>query len=266
MGIIILIALLIIAVIIIVTKIKQHLFVKYVIKQFDNCNCNIFGKQGYGKDLFTQIIIKLRKKFYYGNLDYGYKFNGYINVSDLNVSPNTYDNLITGDILPIGKTFEEGCDFYLSDVGNILPSQYDYLLHKKYPSFPIFFALSRQLYNAHVHSNSQALERPWKVLREQSDFYIQCLGVSKGLGTLKVHIRTYEKYESAKSGILPLKLPLRSGKEGKVAKAQFDSTYGIIKEGCFKIRIKDIKYDSRYFHELFFNYPAPKKTKRHKNK
>lgn len=266
MGIIILIALLILAVIIIITKIKSYLFLRYCLKQFDRCNCFVFGKQRYGKDLFFQLVIKKRKLQYYANLDYGYKFLNSISVSDLSVSPNTFENLISGDILPIEKKFVESADFYLSDVGNILPSQYDYLLHKKYPSFPIFYALSKQLYDAHVHGNSQALSRPWKVLREQADFYFECLGTTRGIGCLKIRVRTYEKYETAKLGLLPFKLPLRSGKEGKVAKAQFDSTHGIIKEGIVKIKIKDIKYDSRAFHELFFVVKAPKKTKRHKNK
>ena len=89
----------------------------------------------------------------------------------------------------------------------MLPSQYDTKLYKSYPSFPIFYALSRHLYNSNIHCNTQNLSRVWKALREQADFYIKCIEVKKpfilGLfGFLRIDFICYDKYESANNSLL----------------------------------------------------------------
>lgn len=43
---------------------------------------------------------------------------------------------------------------------------------------PIFYALSRHLYNNNIHVNVQNLGRLWLKLREQADSFIRVLGTT----------------------------------------------------------------------------------------
>src|SRR5574344_749374 len=67
-------------------------------KNYQNSNVLTFGKIGRGKDLLQQYVIYKRKKAYYSNIDYGGKYK-HIELKDISVSPNTYDNLINGDVV-----------------------------------------------------------------------------------------------------------------------------------------------------------------------
>lgn len=140
---------------------------RVIVKEFDSCNVLIAGKQGTGKDLLTQAVINARKKPYYANMGYGGKYT-HKEINDFSVSPNTYQDFIDGKITKIHKVGKDSVDVYISDAGIHLPSQYDSILYKKYPSFPIYYALSRQLYNQHIHMNAQQYTRIWKAIREQS--------------------------------------------------------------------------------------------------
>lgn len=224
---------------------------------FDKYNIIVFGAKGKGKDLLFQKVIYLnKKKEYLSNTNYGYKFND-VPISDLSVEPNTFENFIDGNINIISK--KEGFEnknYFLSDAGIYLPCQYDYQLHKKYKSLPIFYALSRHLYNMNIHLNTQALERPWKAIREQADFYILCKGNIKLLFGIICKIRLYEKYNSA----LNKQAPMGSRILNKYSKAEVDkfrAENGIISDRIYYIRKFNIKYDSRYFHQVLFNVKAP---------
>lgn len=222
---------------------------------FDRCNVIVYGKKGTGKDLLFQKVINLRKKEYYSNISYGGNYHN-IKMADLELKNNTYDNFIKGTINICQKPLFEGKDIYFSDIGTIAPSQCDSSLHKTYPSFPITYALSRHLYANNIHCNCQNLERVWKALREQADFYIKCRR-KLSIGPFIVSFITlYDKYESAKNNILPMKVRF-SNENSKALSDQFNATYGLIRNRFFIQLKKKIYYDTRAYHKIVFGIPSP---------
>lgn len=245
-----------------------HLFNtnKMINEYFNRGNVIVFGAKGKGKDLlFQKRIVLNKKKKYHSNIDYGY--SGTIRtIHTLTVAPNTYEEFINGNITKINKINNyEKIDYFLSDAGVFLPCQYDYLLHKKYPSFPIYYALSRHLYDSNIHCNCQALSRVWKAVREQADGFIKCLKVLKVPGILICKIRFYDKYESALNNLLPLKARLLN-KYSKATADQYYSTNGEIKERYYILLKKDIKYDTRHFEKILFNEETIERRKNNNGK
>lgn len=211
-------------------------------------NVIVCGHKGTGKDLVFQWIINKRKQFYYSNISYGGKHK-IIKLLDVSVAPNTYDNLIKDNVTKIEHAFKEGKDIYISDGGNFLPSQMDSILHKRFPSMPIYYSLSRHLYNNNVHVNTQNIERIWKALREQADFYITVKRTYKIFGLFITKVYTYDKYESCKANILPLKKRMLN----KLSRANVDlynAQNGDIRK-CYIIQTKKrLKYDTRAFEKI----------------
>lgn len=217
----------------------------------------VFGSKGSGKDLlFQKVIFMKRKKKYFSNISYGYKGEN-IKISDLSLSPNTYKDFINNDITKIPRNENmEGADVYISDAGVHLPSSHDSELNKKYPSFPIYYALSRQLYKQNIHANTQALSRVWKQLREQADKYIKCIWSVNLLGVFLIKVRFFDKYESANNNLLPIKARVFN----KISKAfadQYNATNGEIVNGFVLIRKRHIKYNTRHFKEVVFENNTP---------
>lgn len=213
----------------------------------------VFGSKGSGKDLLFQKVIYLkRKERYFSNIPYGYKYN-HVDIKDLSVSPNTYQSFILGEIEKIPRNENmEGADVYISDAGIHLPSTYDSMLSRLYPSFPIYYALSRQLYDQNIHCNTQALSRLWKQLREQADKYIKCIWSIKIFGIFIIKCRFYDKYESAYNNLLPMSLK-PFNKYQKAIAEQYRATNGEIVNGFVVFRKKHIKYDTRYFKNILFS-------------
>lgn len=230
----------------------------FLCKIFKKNNVIVFGKKGCGKDLLFQYVINSRKEKHFSNISFG-KNTDVVCLKDLELKNNTYDNFISNDInLEVKNEEFEAKDFYFSDIGIMLPSQYDTKLYKSYPSFPIAYALSRHLYNSNIHCNAQNLGRVWKALREQADSYIKCICVERpfilGLfGFLKVNFIYYDKFESANQSLLPLS----GGFMNKYLNAnarQYYATNGEIRASYFLINKKNIYYDTRAFHEIVFGY------------
>ena len=255
---VILILLLIFFVYLIFSVILPFINLSKLKKSFTNSSVIVFGSKGTGKDLLFQCVINVRKKPYFSNIDYGGKYYK-ISLNQLSLYPNSYDDLINENInrVKINKKMYD-IDVYLSDGGVYLPSQYDYLLNKKYPSLSLYYALSRHLYNQNIHINTQNLERIWKALREQSDYYIRCKKAIKIFKTIYIFYTTYDVYQSAVEKLRPLKR-LKINKFGRTESDIFYSKYGNIENGYIKIKIKNIKYDTHYFHKYFFNKKYPKK-------
>lgn len=225
---------------------------------FKKNNVIVFGKKGTGKDLLFQAVVNDYRSDIYSNISYNKK-SKLINLKDLELKNNTFDNFVNGNIVIEEKINEyEGKDFFISDIGVMLPSQYDTKLYKLYPSFAIFYALSRHLYNSNIHCNTQNLSRVWKALREQADFYIKCLEVKKpfilGLfGFLRIDFICYDKYESANNSLLPLP----NGLFNKFLDAnvkQYYATNGMIEKKFILVHKSEIHYDTRAFHEKIFGY------------
>lgn len=213
-------------------------------KIFNNGSVIVFGKKGSGKDLLFNYIINTRKE-YYSNIPYKKKGCNVIQLHQLSCNL-TYEDFINGNYVLSEPVFKESVDTFISDAGVYLPSQYDAMLHRKYKSLPVFYALSRHLYQMNIHSNTQALDRLWKALREQADYYVKTLGSFKLPFIVVTRFRFFDKYSSALNDIRPLKRSLLKGEVGNVHNANV----GEIKDG-FIIQFKfNIKYNTRYFKEL----------------
>lgn len=234
---------------------------------FTKHNVIVYGAKGSGKDLIFQKVINMKKtEPYLSNQDYGFRYN-VVRVADLTVAPNTYENFIDNAVKQIQKEIKhEDIDVYLSDLGIYLPSQYDNILSKKFPSFPIYYALSRQLYNQNIHCNTQALGRLWIKIREQADFYIKTIETKQNLfdkifRRLRIKCRYYDKYESALNDLLPM--TKKVNKEQRALAEQYYSTHGVILNRDILIKLKDIHYNTRHFEEeVFLNVLKRRKSRK----
>ena len=226
-------------------------------KIFNNQSVIVFGRKGSGKDLLFQAIINTYKNGYLSNQNYGGKYEN-INISEMNVAPNTYETLLNNNITIVKKNDDfEKKDIFISDGGIYLPAQYDYLLNKFYKSMPLYFALSRQLYNQNIHINTQNIERIRKQLREQADYFIKVRRSLRIFNTFYIFYTTYDKYSSAQQDLRQIGA-LKSNKYGKTTKAVYNASNGEIKNGYIKLKIKNIYYDTRAFHKKLFGYDFKK--------
>jgi hypothetical protein len=248
------IALLIVTILIGYFVLRSSMNLSFITKQFQNNNVVVFGKKGAGKDMLFQQVINKRKKHHYSNITYGKKTLPIV-MNDISLFPNTYEEMINGKITKVKPNLNERLDIYVSDAGVMLPSQYDWLLHKKYPSLPLLYALQRHLYASNMHVNVQSLGRVWKPIRELADAYIKCERVI-WLGPIYIQMFTYyDRYESAERTLLPMKRRLVNGTSDAIAD-QYIATNGIIKP-MYTIGLKKhIKYNTRHFRNVFLQNPS----------
>lgn len=226
--------------------VRAYLFKKHLVKNFKRCNVVVDGKKGTGKDLIFQAIVNARKEEYYANIDYGGKLLKEITPKDVSIFPNTYKSFIDNNITLVERTFKEKCDIYISDGGIYLPSYMDSTLYKQFPSFPLFYALSRHLYNNNIHVNVQNFGRLWKALREQADFFIHVVETRSFLFWTFTKAITYDKYDTAIKYMLPLTARLLN----KYSKAEVDiyhASNGDIRSGWIIQLKRNIKYNTRAF-------------------
>ena len=240
-------------ILIVIWKLENN--AKFLVARFRAGNVIVFGAKGKGKDLIFQKVIAKRKEAYFSNMDYGYKHN-YIKLSDLELGQNTYENFINDNVQVIEKDERlEGADIYISDAGIYLPSQYHYLLDKKYKSLPVFYALSRHLYNNNVHVNTQALNRVWDKLREQADSYFKALKTVKICGLLFTKVRYYETYQVANENRAPMRRRMLN-KYSKALGDEYEAYNGLVFDMWIVQLKRNVKYDSRYFHRVVFGVEA----------
>jgi hypothetical protein len=229
---------------------KSYLNMAYIIKVFKRNNVIVFGKKGTGKDMLFQAVINKRKEIHYSNILYTKSKTLLLKISEITLFPNSYENLINDNVEKIEPNLEEKLDIYLSDGGTYLPSQYDYMLHKKYTSLPLFYALQRHLYNSNFHVNVQSLSRLWKPLRELADGYFK-MERTVFIGPLYfISLTYYDRYESAEQSLLPMTDKILNQVNNGLA-AQYKATNGIIKP-MFLIGLKrKVFYDTRHFKKVF---------------
>lgn len=256
-GAVLIILLIALAIFLIINFLRHLLTSTRILKEFKKRNVIITGAQGYGKDVLTAYVIS-KDGEHLSNVPYNDK-SRVTKISELELSPNDYNNFISGNVTQITKNdFFEGKNYYLSDGGVHLPSQMDSVLHKKYPSLPITYALYRQLYNGHIHVNVQRIERLWKAIREQADYFIDLRKPCLKLPFFIVLFTTeYDKYESARMRLSPLN-SLIFNKYSKADKQKYKAQNGFIKSGLLIVPKWKLKYDTRAFHEVIFNKKAPK--------
>lgn len=212
----------------------------WLIDEFRRCNVIVDGKKGTGKDLLFAHAIFLRGEPHYSNIVY----NGLtteIDIADMTAGSNTYEQFIRGTTEKFSPAFNEGEDFYISDGGIFLPSQYNSELDKRYAGLPIFYALQRQLYDSNTHLNLQSIGRLWIKLREQADSYIRALRTRDYGDHLVVTVRTYDNYESASANVLPQNTEQQRARRGEIV------------ERRFRIYKRELEYDTRHFRQKLMN-------------
>lgn len=226
-----------------------------VISQFRDGNVLVYGRKGKGKDLlFSAVIYKRRKEGlkgqkgkHYSNIYYNDKTE-IIPLESLRAGNNTYENFIYNKLEKFSLDFDEKIDVYISEAGLNFPCQYNNELNKRYPSLPVYYALTRHLTNSNIHCNTQALTRPWDKLREQADCYIRCMKIVKWLPFyLLVKVRVYDEYEDAKNNLAPLFSCIFDSREGKALREVELSSRGNIREYWLPIAKRHVHYDTRYF-------------------
>ena len=215
----------------------------WLINAFDNFDVAVYGLRGSGKDVIFAHAINLRGGKHYSNIYYNAETE-VRDIKDLHVGGNEYPDFIAGNIKKFEPNFEEGCHFFISDAGVYLGCQYNKELNENYGELPIHIALRRHLYNSHVHTNSQALNRPWDKIREQQGIFINCLGTRSIGEFLVVHAITYTKYESALACMPPSEKPDK----------YHIQKHGEIHERWFQIPVTSLTYDTRHFRTLLLNY------------
>ena len=174
---------------------------------------------------------------------------------------NTYDNFISGSVIPFDYSYPEKADIYITDAGIYFPSQYERELVKKYPSMPVFQALARHIGDCRFHCNVQNLNRLWDKIREQADNYIMCNWCKVFFGKLVfMKVTVYDKYQSCVDRVKPfkpLRIPLFAKSEAKATlrqtnamlRNQYDNGYGTVRSH-FLIFVNKSKYDTRIFKSI----------------
>lgn len=249
MALIIVIIAAILLVVALVWIIQNHITNNNTLWNFKHCNVIVAGKKGSGKDLLFQWVINKRKDYYYSNISYG-RQHKIIKLRQVACEPNSYDNIVNDKIEKQPHFFKEGKDIYISDIGIYLPSYMDSKLYQKFPSMPIYYALSRHFADNNVHCNTQNIERGWKALREQADFYIQVKRTYKIFGYFFItKYYSYDNYESAKKHLLPIKNRILN-KYSKAETDIYNATNGDIRKGyIFQIKRK-LYYDTRAMEKI----------------
>lgn len=231
--------------------------IKKLIKLFEKNNVCVCGLRGRGKDILFGNVVARSLCPYVSNVDYTKDKNfQLLSLEKINVK-NTYTNFINGDYNFYEFPYKIASDIFISDVGVYFPSQYCGELNKKFPTFPIYNALSRQISNNHVHFNCQNLNRVWDKFREMSDIYIMCNKCIFIFNTVILNITIYDKYQSALDRVKPCKItkPLLN-KEVKynveMYKDNFYNTYGSVKNYTLIFKNKS-KHNTLLFGGLLRN-------------
>lgn len=220
---------------------------------FDNFDCAVYGFRGTGKDVIFAHAINLKGGKHYSNIFYN-SDTEVRDIKDLHVGGNEYPDFISGNIKKFEPNFEDGYHFFISDAGVYLGCQYNRELNENYGELPIHLALRRHLYNSHVHTNSQALNRPWDKIREQQGCFIHTLETMDYGDFLIVKAISYTKYESALECLPPPDKPDK----------YHIMRYGEILEHKFKVPVSSLTYDTRHFRTqlLSQNYMEEKENER----
>lgn len=257
---------------------NNNLAVSNMLYHFKHCNVIVGGKKGTGKDLITNYVIRKRKQYYYSNIDYSIPHKllvqkdnfkildeyvkdhmitdkrEIIGLYDVSVYPNTYNEFVNQNYKIIERRFFDGKDIYVSDIGNFLPSYMDSTLYKKFPSMPLLYSLSRHMYANNIHCNTQNIERAWKALREQADFFVITKRTYRLFGLLITKCYSYDNYQSAIHQLKPLKKRMMN-KQSKANVDLYNAQNGDIRKFFIFQRVSKISYDTRQFEKYVFDSP-----------
>lgn len=238
---------------------------RYVTNLFKHHSVCVTGMKGSGKDmLLANVLARLpTSSSYASNIDYHVQATHIpLDLTALDCGGNTYADLISGDVKPYSSPLPDGVSIFISDAGVYLPSQYCAELNRKYPYLPTLFALYRQTNDAHIHINTQNLNRLWDKLREQSDVYIYCRWCKVLPGGIVIQkITEYDKAQSCIDRVKPcaIKIGFFDKPEVRTFKQlyidSFSNTHGLVRDHLLIYRNKS-KYNTRYFRDLLnTSYP-----------
>lgn len=238
------------------------MFIRSIVKMYEKGNVLCCGLRGTGKDMLTANVIARRGGYYVSNVNYKskncfrFRKNFYGKSRYIRFNPellrvgNSYKEFLTNQVKSYVYPYPDGTDIYISDAGVYFPSQDFVELNRQFKDIPTFLALSRHLGNCNVHVNSQAINRVWDKIREQSETYIMCRKCIV-LGKFVIQqVRIYEKLQSAIDNVPPcrVKIPIL-GKDKIHAQLSIENyriQYGVIKSRwLFYINKSD--YDTRIF-------------------
>lgn len=260
---------LIIGLIALIVLIVRCVIGRAYLKRVQQDSLIVFGKKGKGKTLLFSEMTRNEKKGYLSNTDFKRKKGELIEYKDITLSPNSWEKVLQGDYSVVDQKPWEGKAVYLDDAGIFLPNFADSELKKRYPSLPLAYAVWRHLYNAPIHINSQAVDRVYKLLREQADGFIRVRGCVRFLGLAFVRCTYYDRIESARQELSPMGSRIFN-KYSKAEVDKFRAEHGIVKDFLIFAPKWRNKYDSRYFRTKFFEYPNTseheKPKKRHRLK
>ena len=262
--------------------VRFYLGSKALVQTFRDGNVITFGKKGGGKDCINNKVINARKEPCYANIPFNKEYCIERDIKEFSVEPNTFEDILENKVTTIKKTNKENCDYYISDGGIFLPSQYSNRLIKDYPSLPIYYALSRHLTNSNIHINTQYLGRVWDKLREQSAYYVRAIKtrkflvfkndtesqgsiknkfkqfITKHFGFLVTEFIIYDNYASAMSELRPYKATgLITHSESRANREDFEAKHGSVKRYFIAQFVHNVHYDTRHFHRKFYGYNSP---------
>ena len=250
-----------IALIALIVVIIRCIMGRLYLKRVQQDSLIVYGKKGKGKTLLFSEMTRNEKKGYLSNTDFKHKKGLIIEYKDIALDPNTWEKVLNGDYTQVERKPWEGKGVYLDDAGIFLPNFADSELKKKYPSLPLAYAVWRHLYNEPIHINSQAVDRVYKLLREQTDGFIRVRGCVRFLGLAFIRCTYYDRAESARQELSPLGARIFN----PYSKAEMDkyrAEHGEIKNFLIFAPKWRNKYDSRYFRQKFFA-DLPTNEKKH---
>lgn len=238
----------------------------YIRKLFRTRSVCVTGMKGSGKDMLVgNVLARLpESQSYAANIDYHVKAKFLpLELDKLDVGGNTYRDFISGSVKPYLSPLPDGVSIFLSDAGVYLPSQYCADLNRQYPHLPTLFALYRQTNDAHIHINTQNLNRLWDKLREQSDTYLYCRWCKVLFGGLVIQLVTeYDKAQSCIDRVKPcaIKIGLFDSPEVRTSKQlyidSFQNSHGLVRNHLL-IYWNRSKYNTRHFRDLLdTSYPS----------
>lgn len=250
MGTIFIILLILIGLFIVVRFIYYRFVNTKIIRSyFNQLSITVCGKRGTGKDtLFSYITYKTENN---SNIIYN-KNTNLIKLNDLMIPGLSREKLVLGvkGFTNFSKYSHFDNDTFISDANIYFPNYEDAQLKKEYSSLPISIALWRHLYNGSLHFNCQVNSRLWKLIREQIEDTIMCLGSKRGLLYTKLKLRYYERPEDAEKGLKPLEVGFFKKMNADI-KIE-NSKRWEIKDYTLLIPNRMVTHDTRYFKNIIF--------------
>lgn len=227
-----------------------------LLKQVSKDSLIIFGKKGKGKTLlFSEMTRDCRRTGYLSTTDFKHKGQELVEVRDISLEPNTWEKVLNGQFTKVERKPWERKPVFIDDAGIYLPNFADGDLKKRYPSLPLAYAVWRHLYDAPIHVNSQAVDRVYKLLREQADGFIQVRGCVRFLGFAVIRCTYYDRIASAREELAPMPSRLFN-KFSKAEVDNFRALHGDIRDFYIFAPTWRNKYDDRYFRRRFFGEPT----------